>query len=338
MQGYTDIIRKYATDESHVGLLTNPDGIGEVGLTAAEKGTRLAVRFTLQVENDQILKVRFQAFGCGFTIAACSAAAELCQGRSLQDIQQYTATDIEQRLGGLPSDRSYCAELANQALHAAISSVRQGRTPFVAEFRTEQKEGPLVNRRDPFYRSLLETPAPPGIFLEDRQMFAGLLTLAHSESNSFAKALGLKTSDVDKIFSIYFPGFDPYQIRETISPKNTTPPDINRDVLKILQSHVPCDLSGKKAHTSDLLAKIIATRAGHPGHLWVSMGFFERPQLTAAIRRHLPTLAIANDKGMRWKRYLFKQACDLNGGVMCKTPNCSDCSDYQLCFAPEEVA
>lgn len=338
MQGYTDIIRKYAADESHVGQLINPDGTGEVGLTAADKGKRLAVRFTLQVENNRIRKIFFQAFGCGYTIAACSAAAELSEGHSLQEIEHYTPADISQKLGGLPSDRTYCAELANQALQAAVSSVKQGTTPFVTEFQAEQEEGPRINRRDPFYRLLLETSAPPGIFLEDRQMFAGLLTLARSESNSFAEALGLKTSDIDKIFSLYFPGFDPYQVRKTIPHKNTTPPDINRDVLKILQSHVPCDLSGKKAHISDLLAKIIAARASHPGHLWVSMGFFERPQLTAAIRRHLPTLAIANDKGMRWKRYLFKQACDMNGGVMCKTPNCTDCSDYQLCFAPEEVA
>jgi len=53
------------------------------------------------------------------------------------------------------------------------------------------------------------------------------------------------------------------------------------------------------------------------------------------IRRHLPTLAAANNKGMRWKRYLFKQVCEMNGGMMCKSPNCGDCSDYTLCFAAD---
>ncbi len=338
MQGYTDIIRKYAADESHVGLLTNPDGTGEVGLAAAEKGQRIAVRFTLEVSENLVSQIRFQAFGCGYTIAACAAAAELSEGHSLQELERLTPADIDKKLGGLPADRTYCAELAHQSLQAAVSSVRQRNTPIVAEFHPEQEEGPRVSRRDPFFRSLLETPAPPGIFLEDRQMFAGLLTLALNESNSFSDALGLRMSDIDKIFSLYFPGFDPYQIRKTLPPRIATSQDINQDILKILQSHVPCDLSGKKAYISELLAKIIAARASHPGHLWTSMGFFERPQLTAAIRRHLPTLAIANDKGMRWKRYLFKQACDLNGGLMCKTPNCSDCSDYLICFAPEDVA
>jgi nitrogen fixation protein NifQ len=66
------------------------------------------------------------------------------------------------------------------------------------------------------------------------------------------------------------------------------------------------------------------------------MGLFERPQLSAAIHRHLPALFAANGKNMRWKRFFFKQVCDLNGGLMCKTPNCGECSDYALCFGEEE--
>jgi len=338
MQGYTEKIRKYAADESYVGLLKNPDGVGEVGLQGQEKGSRLAVRFTLKVTNDRIQQVRYQVFGCGYTIAACAAAAELCQGHSLKDIRSYTPELINSRLGGLPEERSYCAKLANQALQAAITSARNGSKPVATELPPNPADdhGGRIDRRDPFYRALLETPVPPGIFFEDRQMFAGLLTLATQENNTFAATLGLKPSDVDKIFAIFFPGYDPDIIRKNIAECSRWQPETNQDVLNILLGHVSRDQTGKRAHISELLAKIIAARAMLPGHLWVAMGFFERPQLTAAIRRHLPTLAIANSKGMRWKRYLFRQACDLNGGVMCQTPNCDDCSDYDFCFAPEE--
>jgi len=99
---------------------------------------------------------------------------------------------------------------------------------------------------------------------------------------------------------------------------------------------VPCDATGGMYQTSEWLARIIAARAARPGHLWTAMGFFKRQQLSEAIRRHLPTLAKANSQGMRWKRYLFKRVCDMNGGVMCKSPNCGSCSDYSLCFAPDE--
>ncbi|SHJ90033.1 nitrogen fixation protein NifQ [Malonomonas rubra DSM 5091] len=340
MQGYTEKIRKYAADETHIGLLDKPDGTGEVGLRDQDKGNRLAVRFTLKLDNELIKKIRYQVFGCGFTIAACAAIAELSEGHSLQESIQCTPDLINRKLGGLPEERNYCAELAAQAFQAAVNSARNGAKPVAAEIQPEAEEdlNPRVNRRDPFYRALLDTDIPPGIFYEDRQMFAGLLTLAKQEGGIMTNRLGLKSTDVDKILAIYFPGFDRRKVTSSEpQPKQTPPPGINPDVLSILLSHVPCDQAGRKAHLAELLAKAIACRAALPGHLWVSMGLLKRPQLTAAIRRHLPTLALANNKGMRWKRYLFKQACDMNGGVMCKSPNCADCSDYHLCFAPENA-
>ena len=45
--------------------------------------------------------------------------------------------------------------------------------------------------------------------------------------------------------------------------------------------------------------------------------------------------AEANNQNMRWKRFLYKQVCDRNGGMLCKSPTCGDCSDYAFCFAPE---
>jgi nitrogen fixation protein NifQ len=339
MQGYNDKIRKYAADETHIGLLDTPDGTGEVGLRDQDKGNRLAVRFTLKLDNELIEKIRYQVFGCGFTIAACAAIAELSEGQSLRKSSHCTPDLISRKLGGLPEDRNYCAELAAQAFQAAINSARNGARPVTAELHPEAEEdlNPRINRRDPFYRSLLDTDTPPGIFYGDRQMFAGLLTLAKQEDDLISSRLGLEPADIEKILAIYFPGFDRRQINDIMpQPRQTPTPEINADVLSILLSHVPCDLAGRKAHLAELLAKILAARAALPGHLWVSMGLLKRPQLSAAIRRHLPTLALANNKGMRWKRYLFKQACDMNGGVMCQSPNCSDCSDYHLCFAPEE--
>ena len=66
-------------------------------------------------------------------------------------------------------------------------------------------------------------------------------------------------------------------------------------------------MDGTPRTSSLLLARMIAARTARPGHLWVAMGLFERPQLSASIRRLLPSLAAANSQNMRWKRYLFKQ-------------------------------
>jgi nitrogen fixation protein NifQ len=133
----------------------------------------------------------------------------------------------------------------------------------------------------------------------------------------------------------YFPAINQDFLSQSAIPAIGPSPEYSEEVLSILLSHVPIEPCTHDLLTSGWLCYIIAARAACPGHLWVAMGLFERPQLTAAIRRHLPSLAEANHQNMRWKRYLFKQVCDLNGGMMCKAPNCGVCSDYALCFAEE---
>ncbi len=337
MTGYTETILKYAADETHIGLLDNPDGTGEVGLTGQEVGKRLAVRFTLNVAAEQVEEIRFQVFGCGFTIAACAAAAELCQGRTLKDIQNYSPELIEQQLGGLPNERDYCAELACHALQAAVSSIGKGAKPVQAEMAVvpEEEHGARISPEDPLFCRLMACSTPLGIDTVEQAMFAGLLTVASQENCSLTSALGIEPAVLIEILANYFPQFDSDWFDEAMH-RTGPAPEINPEVLGILLSHVPIDTTGGKHQTAEWLARIMAARAAQQGHLWTAMGFFARPELSAAIRRHLPTLAAANNKGMRWKRYLFKQVCDLNGGVMCKSPNCGDCSDYALCFAPDD--
>ncbi len=337
MQGYTDTILKYAAQETHIGLLDTPDGTGEVGLSGQEMGKKLAVRFTLNLESNHIKDIRFQVFGCGFTIAACAAAAELSQGKPLQEICRYTPATIDQLLGGLPEERSYCADLANQALQAAIASAQSQSAPVQQELNPHvgEEHGVRLSAEDPLYQTLLAAAASE-LDEDDRQLFAALIALANQEPFPLNQALGLEKETLAELFAEFFPSFQPASLQRREAEEVILPPEVNPDILGILLTHVPCDATGGRNRTAEWLARIIAARAAHPGHLWCAMGFFERPRLTAAIRRHLPTLAAANNQGMRWKRYLFKQVCDLNGGTMCKSPNCGDCSDYPLCFAPED--
>jgi len=114
-----------------------------------------------------------------------------------------------------------------------------------------------------------------------------------------------------------------------------SPPAINPEIRELLRSFLPPGSPAGALPLARWLADCLAARAAHPGHLWVAMGLLQRPSLSAAIRRHLPALAEANHQNMRWKRFLFKRLCEQNGGVLCKTPDCGQCSDHALCFAPE---
>lgn len=334
MTAYTDTIRRYATDTRFVGVLDNADGTGEVGLGAEEAGRRLAVRFTLRLAAERVADVRFQVFGCGFTIAACAAAAELAQGRPLAAVAALDPGAVDAALGGLPTERSYCAELAAEALQAALTSAHSdSHAPLQVHHNPAGEEhGPRVSAETPVYRRLLASPVPAGVTAEDRHLFACALAVAAGEPWPLAAGLGLDEWDLAALLQHYFPGIAPASLEGAANRSGQEPPPINSEVLGVLRSH----LSAESPAATEWLTRILAARAAHPGHLWLAMGFFERPELTATIRRHLPTLAAANNRGMRWKRYLFKQVCDRHGARLCKTPDCGTCSDYALCFAPED--
>jgi nitrogen fixation protein NifQ len=38
---------------------------------------------------------------------------------------------------------------------------------------------------------------------------------------------------------------------------------------------------------------------------------------------------------MRWKRFFYRMLCEDDGFVMCTTPVCTQCKDFDLCFGEE---
>jgi nitrogen fixation protein NifQ len=335
---YTDIIRQWAVDDRRTGRLEHADGIGEVGLGADEAGRRLAVRFALRVQAGHAPVVRFQVFGCGFTIATCAVAADLAEGRTLTEIANINARDIDVALGGLPPERSYCADLAVEALRAAVESACHRSSPVAATIAATDDHAPRVSSADPAYRLLIESLSPPGAPAEDRHLFACALAVAAAETQHIAINLGLNKEELENVLHCYFPAVSLSGLAVLSAPASEQYPRTNIDILNLLIAYLPHDANGCAPRPSRWLAQMLAARAAHPGHLWRAMGLFARSDLTAAIGRHLPALMSDNSKGMRWKRFLYKKLCEQNGGVLCKTPDCGVCSDYALCFAAPELA
>ncbi|MBW2476456.1 MAG: nitrogen fixation protein NifQ [Deltaproteobacteria bacterium] len=336
MTGYTDTIRHWATDTRRAGTLPNPDGIGEVGLQGDEAGSRLAVRFALKVDRERVTDVRFQVFGCGFTIAACAVAAELAVGHLLAEVEAIGSQELDSTLNGLPKERGYCADLAVEALQAAVKSVRSDQTPFRADWSAAEEHGPRVNESNPVYRALMQSHRPEQVSEDDRHVFACALAAALQEAGDIACSLGLEHDEIEAIMQTFFPKVPLATLQTNALADKPAAPPRNSEVLSLLQSHIPNEARSTERRIAVWLTYILTARAAVPGHLWIAMGLFKRAQLTAAIHRHLPSLAHANHENMRWKRYLYKQVCDLNGGLMCKAPNCGVCSDYALCFAEED--
>ncbi len=95
--------------------MRDPDGVGEDEYA----GCGDLARFFLRVREGRAAEIRFQTYGCGPTIAAASAASEILKERSVEDLAQVKAEEIERALDGLPDDRKHAADVVAGAVRAA---------------------------------------------------------------------------------------------------------------------------------------------------------------------------------------------------------------------------
>ena len=100
------------------------------------------VRFFLEIDEQtkEIKDAKYKSNGCGFVIAA----AEILSGKNLSAKNltelhglknQELKTEIENALGIFPEDRTHCAEICFDALHAALNDFR---TSQLEEFSGEK--------------------------------------------------------------------------------------------------------------------------------------------------------------------------------------------------------
>lgn len=83
------------------------------------------------------------------------------------------------------------------------------------------------------------------------------------------------------------------------------------------------------------LADVVAAGCLGGGHLWRDLGLASREELKELLQMNFPALVDANDRDMKWKRFFYKQLCELGGGYVCRAPSCDQCSAYSDCFGPE---
>lgn len=84
------------------------------------------------------------------------------------------------------------------------------------------------------------------------------------------------------------------------------------------------------------LSHAIASACLRDNHLWQDMGLPNRAVLGQLMQTHFPTLAAKNTGDMKWKKFFYRQLCEREEILICKSPHCADCCDYLKCFGPEE--
>ncbi len=113
---YSEKVMDHFTNPRNVGVIENADGVGEVG--NAKCGD--IMKIYLKIENDIIVDVKFETFGCGSAIASSSMATEMIKGKSIQDAMALTNKAVAEALDGLPAVKMHCSVLAEEAIKNAL--------------------------------------------------------------------------------------------------------------------------------------------------------------------------------------------------------------------------
>ena len=113
---YSEKVMDHFTHPRNVGVIENADGVGEVG--NAKCGD--IMKIYLKIENETIVDVKFETFGCGSAIASSSMATEMIMGKSIHEAMQLTNKAVAEALDGLPLHKMHCSVLAEEAIKSAL--------------------------------------------------------------------------------------------------------------------------------------------------------------------------------------------------------------------------
>ncbi len=113
---YSEKVMDHFRNPRNVGVIEDADGVGEVG--NAKCGD--IMKIYLKIENDIIVDVKFETFGCGSAIASSSMATELIKGKPVSEALTMTNKAVAEALDGLPAYKMHCSVLAEEAIKKAL--------------------------------------------------------------------------------------------------------------------------------------------------------------------------------------------------------------------------
>ena len=124
---YSEKVMDHFTNPRNVGALEGANAIGEVGNLKCGD----IMKIYMKIENDIIVDVSFQTFGCGAAVATSSMATELIKGKSIEEATKLTNKAVVEALDGLPAVKIHCSVLAEEAIKTAIADylTRKGLDP-----------------------------------------------------------------------------------------------------------------------------------------------------------------------------------------------------------------
>jgi nitrogen fixation NifU-like protein len=116
---YSPQVLDHFQNPRNAGEIADADATAEIENPACGD----VLRLTLKVNDGRIIRAKFKAKGCVAAIASASALTELLAGKTLADAKNLRRADLIQAVGGLPQASTHAAQLAVDALAAALRQI-----------------------------------------------------------------------------------------------------------------------------------------------------------------------------------------------------------------------
>lgn len=117
---YSDLVMEHFSNPRNVGEIPDADGVGTEGNPVCGD----IMKIYIKVKDNVIEDIKFKTFGCGAAIATSSMVTEMVKGKTLDEAMAISNRMVAEALGGLPSNKMHCSNLAADALHKAIEDYR----------------------------------------------------------------------------------------------------------------------------------------------------------------------------------------------------------------------
>ncbi|OKO86324.1 molybdenum processing protein [Bradyrhizobium sp. NAS80.1] len=163
----------------------------------------------------------------------------------------------------------------------------------------------------------------------DRHALASILAAATMDGGSVPEKAGVSGHELSVLLEQYFPAIEIKAEKQLLNVK------CNEDEEVAMVSDLLLRQRSTEGNVGRWLAAMIARRAIEANHLWEDLGLRDRGELSRLLTRHFAPLAARNINNMRWKRFFYRMLCEDDGLVMCTTPVCAQCNDFNVCFGTE---
>ena len=119
---YSSKVLEHYEKPKNIGSLDSRDNsVGSALVGAPECGD--VMKLQIKVQDDLIIDAKFKTFGCGSAIASSSLATEWIKGKSINEANSISNSDIVEELS-LPPVKIHCSVLDEDAIKSAISDYK----------------------------------------------------------------------------------------------------------------------------------------------------------------------------------------------------------------------